>query len=225
VEEPIADSEEGRRTAVRHRLARRLLDDPVVYIDSLGPEARAYFVNQRGPMATRLCEATGLTAEARAEGLALVDETGALTDVAMPAEGTEAHATLLVADFLARGWRQSRPCRRDGAGMATGRTNGPATSDVPIRTADIVAFLREAKVRFGKYWRKSARTAGAEAELAETAVARLEKLHLIERQGDSVISLPALARFHVGEAIVRSRVGKPDEFGQLFTDKERELTS
>ena len=42
----------------------------------------------------RLCEATGLDAEQRAEGLALVDETGALTDVAMPAEGTEAHATL-----------------------------------------------------------------------------------------------------------------------------------
>ena len=108
VEEPVADSEEGRRTAIRHHLARRLLDDPVVYIDSLGPEARAYFVNQRGPMAARLCEATGLTAETRAEGLALVDETGALTDVAMPAEGTEAHATLLVADFLARGWRQAR---------------------------------------------------------------------------------------------------------------------
>jgi len=112
-----------------------------VYIDSLGPEARAYFVNQRGPMATRLCEATGLTAETRAEGLALVDETGALTDVAMPAEGTEAHATLLVADFLARGWRQSRPGRRDGAGKA----NGHAAPDVPIRTADIVAFLREAR--------------------------------------------------------------------------------
>jgi hypothetical protein len=35
VEEPVADSEEGRRTAVRHGLARRLLDDPVVYIDNL----------------------------------------------------------------------------------------------------------------------------------------------------------------------------------------------
>ncbi len=221
VEEPVADSEEGRRTAVRHHLARRLLDDPVVYIDSLGPEARAYFVNQRGPMATRLCEATGLTAETRAEGLALVDETGALTDVAMPAEGTEAHATLLVADFLARGWRQSRPGRRDGAGKA----NGHAAPDVPIRRADIVAFLREAKVRFGKYWRKSARTAGAEAELAETAVARLEKLHLIERHDDSVVPLPALARFHLGEATVRSRGGKPDAPRQLFTDKEMELTS
>jgi uncharacterized protein (TIGR02678 family) len=225
VEEPVADSEEGRRTAVRHHLARRLLDDPVVYLDSLGPEARAYFVNQRGPMATRLCDATGLTAEARAEGLALVDETGALTDVAMPAEGTEAHATLLVADFLARGWRQSRPSGRDGAGMTNGWANGHVAPDVPIRTADIVAFLREAKVLFGKYWRKSARTAGAEAELAETAAARLEKLHLIERRDDSVVPLPALARFHLGEATVRSRGGKPDEPGQLFADRELELTS
>jgi uncharacterized protein (TIGR02678 family) len=224
VEEPVTDSEEGRRTAVRHHLARRLLDDPVVYIDSLGPEARAYFVNQRGPMATRLCDATGLAAEARAEGLALVDETGALTDVAMPAEGTEAHATLLVADFLARGWRQSRPGGRDGAGKANGHA-ALAALDVPIRTADIVAFLREAKMRFGKYWRKSARTAGAEAELAETAVARLEKLHLIEQHDDSVVPLPALARFQLGEAIVRSRGARPDEPQQLFTDQEMELTS
>jgi uncharacterized protein (TIGR02678 family) len=109
VEEPVPDSEEGRRTAVRHHLARRLLDDPVVYIDRLEPEARAYFINQRGTMAARLCEATGLTPESRAEGQALVDADGELTDVAMPAEGTEAHATLLVADFLARGCRQSSP--------------------------------------------------------------------------------------------------------------------
>ena len=158
VEEPVADSDEGRRTAVRHHLARRLLDDPVVYIDRLGPEARAYFVNQRGPWRRACARPRGSTPESRAEGLALVDETGALTDVAMPAEGTEAHATLLVADFLARGCRQRRPDgRRRGARAA------PAA---PMRMADIVDFLREAKARFGKYWRKSARAAGAEAELA-----------------------------------------------------------
>jgi uncharacterized protein (TIGR02678 family) len=220
VEEPVADSEEGRRTAVRHQLARRLLDDPVVYIESLGPEARAYFVNQRGLLAARLCEVTGLTAEARAEGLALVDETGALTDVAMPAEGTEAHATLLVADFLARGWGHSRPGGRGAAG-----TNGHTAPDIPIRMADIVAFLREAKVRFGKYWRKSARTAGAEVELAQTAVERLEKLHLVERRDDTIVPLPALARFHLGETTVRSRRARPDEPVQLFAETELELTS
>jgi uncharacterized protein (TIGR02678 family) len=189
VEEHVADSDEGRRTAVRHHLARRLLDDPVIYIDTLGAEARSYFMNQRGVMAARLCEATGLTVESRSEGTALVDEAGALTDVAMPAEGTDAHATLLVADFLARGYRQRRP---DVAATA------------PVRTADIVDFLHKAKAQFGKYWRKSARVAGAEDELAETAMARLEKLHLIERHGDAVSPLPALARFALGEADVRT---------------------
>lgn len=58
-EHPV-DSEEGRRTALRHHLARRLLDDPVVYLDALEGDMRAYFVNQRGPMASRLCEAAGL---------------------------------------------------------------------------------------------------------------------------------------------------------------------
>src|SRR5690606_35469817 len=105
--EHVADSDEGLRTALRHHLARRLLDDPVVYLDTLDQSQRAYFVNQRGAMASRLCEATGLVAEQRAEGLALVDEEGALTDVAMPAEGTEAHATLLVAEFLAARQRAS----------------------------------------------------------------------------------------------------------------------
>jgi uncharacterized protein (TIGR02678 family) len=201
VEEPVADSEEGRRTAVRHRLARLLLDDPVVYIDRLDPEARGYFVNQRGPMATRLCEATGLTPESRAEGLALVDEAGGLTDIVMPAEGTEAHATLLVADFLARG------TRRQPSGGRTARETAAL-----VRMGDVVGFLRDAKVRFGKYWRKSARVAGAEAELAEIAVERLEKLNLIERQvdnnGDVVRPLPALARFALGDAEVRGAGGQ-----------------
>src|SRR5260370_1952141 len=106
VDEHVADSDEGRRTVLRRQMARRLLDDPVVYIDTLDADSRAYFVNQRGAMAVRLCDATGLIAEQRAEGLALVDESGSLTDVAMPAEGTDAHATLLVAEFLASVYRQ-----------------------------------------------------------------------------------------------------------------------
>ena len=212
VEEPVADNDEGRRTAVRHQLARQLLDDPVVYMDNLGPEARAYFINQRGTMAARLCDATGLTPESRAEGVALVDDAGELTDVAKPAEGTEAHATLLVADFLARGCRQGRP-------------NGVAAAQepaAPVRMADVVEFLREAKVRFGKYWRKSARAAGAEAELTETAVQRLEKLLLVERRADTIAPLPALARFALGEAEVRSP--KAERTAQLFAGEELELT-
>jgi uncharacterized protein (TIGR02678 family) len=181
VEEHTADSDEARRTVLRHRLSRQLLDDPVIYTDSLDPEARAYFVNQRGPMAARLSEAAGLTAEQRAEGLALVDETGDLTDVAMPAEGTDAHATLLVADYLAT-----------------------RVADISVRDEDVTAFLSEAKARYGRYWRKSAREPGAERELATIALDRLEKLRLIARHGGTISSLPALARFALGQPEMRT---------------------
>lgn len=184
VAEHIPDSDEGRRTALRHALARRLLDDPVVYGDSLDAQTLAYFTNQRGALAARLCDATGLTAEQRAEGLALTDETGALTDVAMPAEGTEAHVTLLVAEHLAG------QARRHGA-------------DAPTSEVEVAAFVRDATERFGRFWRKSAREPGAEHELAETALVRLEKLQLLRRDAGRIWPLPAIARFAIGNAEVR----------------------
>lgn len=186
VAEHVADSDEGRRTALRHGLARRLLDDPVVYTEALAPDVQAYLVNQRGPMAARLCEATGLVAEQRAEGVALTDEGGGLTDVAMPSEGTEAHATLLVAEYLARRSRQA-----------------PAAA---VDVDDVVLFLAEAKQRFGRYWRRSAREPGGEKELAEVAILRLVKLRLVERRNAMVWSLPALARFALGDANIRNKV-------------------
>lgn len=179
VAEHVPDSDEGQRTALRHHLARRLLDDPVVYLDTLDEAQHAYFTNQRGAMANRLCEATGLAAEQRAEGLALVDDDGLLTDVAMPAEGTEAHATLLVAEFL-------------------------TTQPEPASLDDVAAFLAEARGRYGHYWRKSARAAGAERELARIALERLRKLQLISLDAGRVRPLPALARFTLGEADIRT---------------------
>jgi uncharacterized protein (TIGR02678 family) len=207
VDEHIADSEEGRRTALRHRLARRLLDDPVIYVETLDPETRAYFSNQRGAMAARLCDAAGLVAEQRVEGLALVDEAGLLTDVAMPAEGTDAHVTLLVAEYLAAGQRQRRS---DGADV----TQAPAQV---IREHDIADFLHEAKGRYGRYWRKSAREPGAERELAAIAIERLEKLQLAVRKAGVVHPLPALARFALGKAEIGETRNRPAQAaGSLF---------
>ena len=189
VTEHTADSDEGRRTALRHHLSRRLLDDPVVYVDALDADLRSYFINQRGPMATRLCDATDLVAEQRAEGLALVDESSELTDVAMPAEGTEAHVTLLVAEFLASRYRAQA---------------GPAPdADAPVAASEVVALVTAAKERYGSYWRKSAREPGAEHELAATALERLQKLQLVACHSDAVQPLPALARFAVGETEIR----------------------
>ncbi len=129
-------------------------------------------------MAARLCDATGMAPEQRAEGLALTDE-GTLTDIAMPAEGTEAHVTLLVAEYLAE------QCREHGAGVTA--TNGA-----------IAAFIRSATDRYGHYWRKSAREPGAERELTQIALDRLNNLRLIARDGETIRPLPAIARFSLG---------------------------
>jgi uncharacterized protein (TIGR02678 family) len=66
-----------------------------------------------------------------------------------------------------------------------------------------VDYLRESKHRYGKYWRKSAREPGAERELAEIAIERLDKLQLIVREADTLYPRPAIARFALGDAEVR----------------------
>lgn len=190
VAEHVPESEEGRRTALRHYLSRRLLDDPVVYFDELDSPTRAYLTNQRGAMAARLCEGSGLVAEQRAEGVALIDEIGMLTDTAMPAEGTEAHVTLLVAEYLADPLRQ-------------------ASAVIPEEK--VAGFIRDATATYGRYWRKSAREPGGERELTEAALSRLAMLRLITRSEGWVRPLPALARIALGDAMVKTRDNAPPQ--------------
>jgi uncharacterized protein (TIGR02678 family) len=180
VDEYVADSPEGRRAALRHRLSRLLLDDPVLYHDRLTPEERDYLASQRGPMAYRLAQAAGLTAELRAEGITLVDSDGELSDKHLPAVGTEAHATLLIAEYLARA----------------------AQSDLATIHSlhELAAYLRDAADRYGRFWRKDAREAGAEIELAAEAANRLEALGLVRRLENGVQALPALHRYAISEA-------------------------
>ncbi len=179
-DEYVPDSPEGRRTALRFRVARRLLDDPVLYHDELTAEELDYLASQRGPMANRLAQATGLTAELRAEGLALVDANGELSDKHLPAVGTEAHATLLVAEYLARA------ARADAVAIHS--------------LHELAAFLRDAADRYGRFWRKDAREPGAEIELAREAVDRLAALRLVQRVESGVRPLPALHRYAIREA-------------------------
>ncbi|OGA38289.1 MAG: TIGR02678 family protein [Betaproteobacteria bacterium RIFCSPLOWO2_12_FULL_62_13] len=174
-DEYAPDNPEGRRTAARHALARRLLDDPVVYFDELTETERDYLINQRGAMAARLRLATGLEPELRAEGVALVDPLGEVSDAALPAEGTVAHATLLVAQFLAE------------------RAHEETARQTP--ESEVSAFLRRAADEYGRYWRKSARDPGAEIELAHQALAQLAALKLVRRMRGVVAARPALLRF------------------------------
>lgn len=125
----------------------------------------------------------------------------------MPAEGTDAHVTLLVAEYLAA---DCRPQQTNAAG---------ARRPSAKHEHDIVDFLRDAKNRYGRYWRKSAREPGAERELAKIAIARLEKLRLITRGADTIQPLPALARFALGEAEIRQETQDTPTSASLFASR------
>ncbi len=128
-EELPATTDDLRNRQIRHRLTRRLLDEPVLYHDDLDDAELAYLTGQRHAITSRITELTGLVAEVRAEGIAMVDPQDDLTDVRMPETGTEGHVTLLLAEHLAaadgpvplpdaarpRPRRRPRRTRRSGA--------------------------------------------------------------------------------------------------------------
>lgn len=174
----VLDSDELRFRAVRWKLTRILLDDPVLYYDDLTDDELAYLTRQRGFITARINELTGLVPEVRAEGIAMVDPMDDLTDARMPEQGTHGHITLLLAGHLAR-------------------------AGGPVEPAALAVRVRELAVEHGGFWSKSAREPGAEPELVEQALARLVALGLAERTEAGVVPRPALARYAVGEPVVR----------------------
>jgi uncharacterized protein (TIGR02678 family) len=178
-EEPVPETDELRNRALRHRLTRRLLENPVLYYDELAPEEAAYLNTQRGAIVRRISELTGLVAEVRAEGIAMVDPDDDLTDLRMPESGTDGHVTLLVATELAQ-----RAC---------------ADPAVAVAEHELRRLVRQLAREHRVWWRKDATAAGAETTLVATALERLEALHLIRREAGGVRPLPALARYAVGE--------------------------
>ena len=181
--EPVADTEELRNQALRRRLTRRLLDDPVVYYDELTDEERGYLLSQRHAITRRISEATGMAPELRAEGIAMVDPDDELTDVRMPEQRTDGHVTLLVAEYLAG---QDQAAR-----------------------GELLRFVRRAAEAHAGYWRKGVTDPGAEAELLEVALEKLTALRLVEVDGTVVRGRPAIARFALAEPTIREPGSSP----------------
>jgi uncharacterized protein (TIGR02678 family) len=189
--EPVAESDELRNQALRRRLTRRLLDNPVVYYDELDEGERAYLLSQRHAITRRIEEATGLISEMRAEGIAMVDPEDELTDVRMPEQRTDGHVTLLVAEYLSH--------------------REQATLD------ELHAVVRQAAAAHRSYWRKGVTEPGAEAELLATALEKLTALRLVTVDRPYVRSRPAIARFALGEPAIReTRKAAADAASALF---------
>lgn len=174
-EQIAPESEEARNRALRWSITRRLLDDPVMYVDELIQEERAYLETQRPTLVRRVADATGLVPEVRREGIAMVDDVGELTDSVFTEAGTDAHVAMLVAERLARACRD-----RPGAAVSMN---------------EIGAHIAGARAAFGSYWRQDAREPGSEALLACDAVERLTSMQLVKVVPDGVVPLPAIGRY------------------------------
>jgi uncharacterized protein (TIGR02678 family) len=179
-EEPVPATLDARNRAIRHRLTRRLLDDAVLAYDELDDAELAYLTSQRARILGAIEEATGLVPEVRAEGIALLDDRGDLTDLRMPEEGTDGHLALLLAEHLATALRE-RP------GQA-------------VTVAELGARTAELAIQHRAYWRKDATDPAAAPALTADAVGRLRALDLValDEAGD-VVPRPAIARYALGE--------------------------
>lgn len=180
--ELVPDTDELRNRAMRHRLTRKLLDDPVVYYDDLAADERVYLVSQRHAITRRITEATGLVAEMRAEGIAMVDTDDELTDVRMPEQRTDGHVTLLVAEHL-------------------------ASRNAPVPLDDLRAYVRKLASKHVSFWRKGVTEPGAEDELLDIALGKLRALRLVKDLPGVVVPLPAITRYAIDEPTIRSAKG------------------
>jgi len=155
------DTHESRNRAHRTTLIARLLDDPVLYYDTLTDDEKNYLDYQRPSILAELTEATALHPEVRAEGIALCDLDGDCTDAGLPEEGTEGHLTLLLATWLAERLRAGDP------------------APVPLETIQqkTLHLIRQHR----HHWRKEVTQRGAEIPLTAHVLDRLAGLSLIER--------------------------------------------
>lgn len=182
VDEPASDTPEGRNRKRRARMYRMLLDDPVVYYETLDADTLAYLTQQRVQITRQIADATGLVPELRREGIAMVDESGDVTDIGLPEEGTEGHLTLLIAEFLAGHARRS-------PGIAI------PMAELYRRTCRLVDEHRG-------HWRKSVTQPGAETAATDATIDRLVALRLAARSADGgVLPLAAVARYALAAPI------------------------
>lgn len=169
-----APTEDGQNRRIRHRLARMLTEDPVVYLDRLTDEERAYFHRQRAYLESRVADYAGLIPERRAEGTACIEPERTLTDLPFPANSTRKQAALLLCDALAQ------------------RAGGEAEtlSYDELRTA-----MRALVERHGTSWNRRAEDPIEVEMLLDEALAVLADLDLVERAGSNFRPLPLCGRF------------------------------
>ena len=169
------------------RLLRALVEDPVLYLADLDEEDRTYFLSQRARLEGLAEQLTGLQAERRREGTALIAEGRELTDRPFPARGNLKQLALLLLPEL---------CAREGA------------DGTSIAHEELAAVVRDLLARHAGHWSWDPSDAEAVARATEEAVAVLADVRLLEPAGTAYRVLPAAHRY-------RAAVGRRPPASQL----------
>jgi uncharacterized protein (TIGR02678 family) len=167
--EADAATAEARARQTRHRLARRLLEDPVLYIDELAEDERAYFLSQRGMLERRVEDWTGLTVERRAEGTAAIEVGRELTDLPFPAGSNVKQLALLLCDWLA--------------------------GEHEASWSELRRVVRALLAQHERHWNRSPDDEDMVEAMLGQVTALLLELDLAERQPDGLRARPLCARF------------------------------
>jgi uncharacterized protein (TIGR02678 family) len=180
--ETYPETEEGANRRARHHLMRRLVEEPVLYLEDLEEAERAYLTSQRHYLLGQITAQIGLAVEVRREGLAAIDPAGRLSDLAFPGTGTLSHAALLLAEYLAA------------------RARGAVNPSQPVSKEELSAVMDGLLARHGHLWSKRYRDdpSGAGRLLAD-ALELLEQMGLLVRHDGAAAARPAIARFRVTE--------------------------
>lgn len=188
--DPGAAPEDQRLRWTRHSIARRVFDDPVVLLADLSEAERDYLLHSSGRswLRQRVAEA-GFELEERAEGVLAVDPEATATDLQFPAPFGNAHQlALLLIDRLVT---------TDARGSRTVGVLSPTAMRRAV--ADVLADHPG--------WAKGQREGDGPAVLAEEAVALLLSFGLVRRDEDgSVVGLPVIARYRVGDPVTSPAV-------------------
>jgi uncharacterized protein (TIGR02678 family) len=179
----LVDRSEARSGAARAWMRCRLLEDPVLYRSDLDDAEWAELRRRLTEEATIFSEMFDVTIEARAEGLAVVDEDGRVTDSPFPRTGTVGHAALLLLT-------QVTADREPGSDGAAGAT---------LDRADVEAIVTELASGHRTFWSQLAEDP---ARLTDAVLELLEDHRLVGTEGSTVVVLPAAWRYGIEELVV-----------------------
>jgi uncharacterized protein (TIGR02678 family) len=169
---PVPVSDVQRNLWLRHSIFRKLADDPVLYLDDLSVEERAYLASPTGrQLLRRAADQGGFVLEDRAEGMLFIDTGAIATDSRFPDDASTAKvAALLLLDGM----------------------DGPyTTGQLQVAAAALLA-------KFPR-WAKSYREDDGPAQLVSDALAVLQGFGLVSVTGGLVQPLPAAARYAAGD--------------------------